>query len=67
MAGRWRRRLHGPCGAATKSKGTPMSGNGGEAWWTLQVAWRPVYRAEDIGGQGKVGRQSPPLEAASTG
>ena len=37
MAGRWRRRLHGPCGARTKSKGTPCRATavkpGGRCKW----------------------------------
>ena len=37
MAGRWRRRLHGACGAATKSKGAPCRATavkpGGRCKW----------------------------------
>ena len=37
MAGRWRRRLHGPCGATTKSKGAPCRATavkpGGRCKW----------------------------------
>jgi len=44
-----------------------MSCHGGEARWPLPVPWRPLDGAADTGGQGKVGRQSAPLAAASTG
>jgi hypothetical protein len=44
-----------------------MPGDGGEAWRSLQMAWRLINWAADTGGQGKVGGQSAPLAAASTG